>query len=247
MSREAPLVLVHGSFGHGGDWAPLVGTFARDVVRTPDLPGHGARFAEPPPNFDAAVAALATEVPAGADVVGYSLGGRLALGLARALGRKVRSLVLESAHPGLAEEERAPRVEWDDAGATLLADDPAAFLQAFWASPLFTSFRGHPGFVAERERRLARILRDPSAAAETYRALSPARMPDLWPALAELDQPVLFVSGALDEKYGAIGERVAATCATARHAVVADAGHNVHFERPDEFVAALRDFWGSLA
>ena len=121
-----PLVLLHGSFGQGDDWSEIVDRLDRPAI-TPDLPGHGARFAEPAPAFGDAAIELSALIPRGADLVGYSLGGRLALQLA-ALDPStppIRSLVLESAHPGVSADEIRAEVGWELRVAEPLGVTPA--------------------------------------------------------------------------------------------------------------------------
>ncbi len=243
-----PLFALHGSFGRGSDWSAVAEQLGRPVL-APDLPGHGARFTQPAESFDATVAELLDQLPPGADLLGYSLGGRLALAVALAATARslpIRSLVLESAHPGLAGEQAAARAALDDARALQLASDPAAFLEQFYAAPLFASFRSSGLFGATFEERIRLAQRDPAALAATLRALSPGRQPNLAPALAAAKLPTLFVSGALDTKYTELGTELAANSSHIQQAVIAGAGHNVHLEQPIAFAAAARSFWESL-
>jgi pimeloyl-ACP methyl ester carboxylesterase len=54
--------------------------------------------------------------------------------------------------------------------------------------------------------------------------------------------PVMFVAGALDEKYAWLGEQITARIPQGRLAIVPEAGHNVHLEQPDAFVTVFKDF-----
>lgn len=240
----APLVCLHGTFGQASDWDQLADDLGREVI-APDLPGHGARYAEPANSFADTVRELVDQTPPGADLLGYSLGGRLALAVARQA--RVRSLAIESAHPGLAGEQAAARAVADDAGADQLAADPALFMERFYGASLFESFRALPQFRTIASDRLARARRDPAALAATLRALSPGRQPDLAPALAATQIPTLFVAGAKDPKYTELGARLARTCEHVQLAVIPNAGHNVHLEQPGAFAQTVRAFWGTLA
>ncbi|MEX1023500.1 MAG: alpha/beta fold hydrolase [Planctomycetota bacterium] len=243
---DLPLILVHGSFGEAADWDALKPLFARRDVRPVELPAHGARYRDSARSFTEVALELATQLPARADLVGYSLGGRVALAAALRAPERVRSVVLESASAGLDPAERVTRRRRDEADAARLVEDPEGFLDAFWSAPLFDSFRAWPGFQAERARGVERARRAPARLAATYSALSPGRMPDLRPALAELGVPLLFVAGALDTKYTAIGAECVALAPNAELAVIADAGHNVHLEQPAAFALRLRAFWQAL-
>ncbi len=73
-------------------------------------------------------------------------------------------------------------------------------------------------------------------------ALSPGRQPPVWDQVSDLDLPVLLVTGALDEKYVALGNQMAARMPHARLEVVPAAGHTVHAEQPEQFFCVLENF-----
>lgn len=245
--NSIPLVCLHGSFGEGADWTDFAERSGRAEVHCPDLPAHGARFAEGVASFDALVTELGQDLPEQCDLVGYSLGGRLALGVALAFPDRIRSLILESASPGLPERERPSRCMQDDVGAVELATNPRAFLTSFWQAPLFTSFRMHPEFDTHCSQRIERAERSPQVLAQTFAALSPGRQPDYNATASALALPLLFVAGSLDAKYRGIGVRLASLVPGARFDVVDDAGHNTHFEQPERFAACTERFWESLS
>ena len=56
-----------------------------------------------------------------------------------------------------------------------------------------------------------------------------------------LAMPVLLVAGA-DAKFVAAAERMASLVPHATLEIVADAGHTVHLERPEAFLAVLRQW-----
>ncbi|RIK90365.1 MAG: hypothetical protein DCC71_25605 [Proteobacteria bacterium] len=60
--------------------------------------------------------------------------------------------------------------------------------------------------------------------------------------LADVAAPVLLVAGAEDARFAAIARELAAAIPNARAALVPDAGHAVHLEKPRAFTALLRDF-----
>jgi 2-succinyl-6-hydroxy-2,4-cyclohexadiene-1-carboxylate synthase len=60
--------------------------------------------------------------------------------------------------------------------------------------------------------------------------------------LSRLTMPTLVVAGALDAKYVAIGEALAAAIAGARLAVVPESGHAVHLEQPDALAALVLEW-----
>lgn len=185
--------------------------------------------------------------PAGSPfpLVGYSMGGRLALAYAVAHPERVSALVLESASPGLpTEEERAARRAADEALARRLeADGIEAFVDFWEGLPLFETRRALPARVRERQRAL-RLANDPRSLAASLRGLGTGALPGFWDALPGLDLPVLLLAGSLDRKFVGIAGRMAARLPRARQVVVPGAGHTVHLERPAAWLEAVVGFLG---
>lgn len=254
-AAATPLVLLHGFTGSAATWEELLPSLAahRRVVAI-SLAGHGASDAP----ADAARYAAAR---AAADVVqvldalalprvallGYSMGGRVALHVALAAPRRVRALLLESASPGIADpESRAARRESDRALAhDIELDGVAAFVARWERLPLWESQRALPEAVRARLRAL-RLAGDARGLANSLRGLGQGESEPLHGRLPELRMPVLLLSGALDEAYVAIAREMAAAMPRASVAVTAGAGHAVHLERPSEFGGAVNAFLDGL-
>jgi 2-succinyl-6-hydroxy-2,4-cyclohexadiene-1-carboxylate synthase len=249
------LLCLHGFTGSARAWQPFVGRFGRRWrVLAVDALGHGAADAPVAPvaydlwrGADRLAAAIAALAGGRSAVLGYSMGGRQALCLALAHPAAVASLVLEGASPGIQDaEERARRRAADEAWAQLVEQrGVAAFVDAWEAQALFASQVRQP----ERRRRALRLERLAGRAvglAGSLRGAGAGVQDDLWPRLGEIRAPVLYVAGALDARYAAIGARVAAAVADGRLAVVPNAGHSVHWERPAAFARALEAFWAGL-
>ena len=232
------LVLVHGFTQTGRSWAPVVPALARhfDVV-TPDLPGHGQR-ADQPAGMDEVARIVGQEGGRGA-YLGYSMGGRVALHLALARPDLVERLVLVSTSAGIEDEEEreARRRADDDRAAALEAKGLDAFLADWLAQPLFAGLSPEAaGLDARRENTVAGL-------AAALRLLGPGGHEPLWRRLFELRMPVLVVAGERDEAYclqavqlgGWMGE-------VASLAMVPDAGHACHLERPAAFVDLVLAF-----
>ncbi len=244
---RSTMVFVHGFMGDAHDWQPIRAQMAaqHDCIFV-DLPGHG-ESALGPGNGPWDVRAMAKSVVGlldeleleRVDLVGYSMGGRIALHLALDDPERVRRLVLESASPGIEDAaERAARAQLDTERARRMRDDPAGFIDDWYALPLFASFRDHPDFhdiVARRKQGrpddLARVIEE----------MSPGRQPSLWTRLAELQMPCLMLAGQRDPKYVTIVERAAALCLASR-IIAPSAGHNVHLEQPHWFAKQVSAF-----
>jgi 2-succinyl-6-hydroxy-2,4-cyclohexadiene-1-carboxylate synthase len=239
VSGRPRLVAVHGFAQTGRCWGPLPAELARGGidVRTPDLAGHGDA-AEPPRDLPD-TAALLGATGGRATYLGYSFGGRVCLRLAVDRADLVERLVLVSATAGLDDpSERAARVEADERLAhDIEAGGVDAFLDHWLALPLFAG-------VPERYRyRAERRVTTPAWLAGSLRLAGTGAQEPLWHRLAELAMPVLVVSGELDAKFDRLGVRLAAAIgANASRVVVPGAGHTVHLEQPERFVAALTEW-----
>lgn len=245
--HQPPLCFVHGFMGSAEDWRPVVdGMDEQAFCLRVDLPGHGESLDRPSYvySMEGATQALADVLDEAGihrcTLVGYSMGGRVALYFTLFHPERVRRLVLESASPGLqSEAERAERRALDDQRAQRIEDDLGAFLDDWYRLPLFASLGRH-GLVESMVRR--RRTNDARELARALRGLSPGEQPSLWNCLPDLDVPTLVLTGALDDKYRAITKRTAHRVPRARRIVVPDAGHNVHAERPQAFLSHLGRF-----
>ena len=215
-------MLLHGFTQTGASWEPVVRALGpRYRALAPDL-GTGP--------WEAELDRLSALVPAGAVLTGYSMGGRLALGLALAGTTELRRLVLVSASPGLADGgERAARRAADDALAGRVeAIGTEAFAHEWARQPLFEGQSPEAAAAAHADR----ARREPGGLAAQLRGLGTGTMPTLWDRLPELAIPVLLVVGERDAKFRAIAERMAGSIPSARVEVVAGAGHAVALEQP---------------
>lgn len=231
---------LHGFLGRGADWDAFAAAAEAGrpdlALDAPDLPGHGPDPRPAPAHFTAWVHWLCDRLsldPAPVHLLGYSMGGRLALSvaLAEAGTGKVASLTLLGASPGLATAaERRARVDHDRA----LAEELAAlgldrFVDRWYRQPLFASAvatLGLPALIARRRDAHADQL------AQALMAAGTGAMPNLRPALPNLDVPVLVLAGEHDPKFQALGQEIAAGAPGGRLATVADAGHALLLEAP---------------
>lgn len=242
------LVVIHGFTGRPESWAAVLRRIDRPSVSV-ELPGHSLP-ADPSAGFEGAVRTVRDQIPAslleaGYDLAGYSLGGRLALGLAVRWPQGIRSLLLIGSHPGLERAgDRARRAAEDDALADRLqAEGLDAFVSAWRAAPLFASQARLPESVRDRQDTLRR-RNTARGLAGSLRQMGLGRMPCYLADLPELPMPTTLAVGALDRKFHALAETMAARIPRSRLVVISDAGHNLVLERP-EAVAQLLTAPGS--
>lgn len=246
-----PLLLLHGFTGSAGSWSLQLDHWAaRHRVIAPDLLGHGGSDAPADPKRYALgeqasdladLVELLEAVPA--DVVGYSMGARLALVLAQQHPGLVGRLVLESPSAGIADAvARAQRRDADDA---LAREVEILGIQAFvdrWERlPMFQTHARLPEEAQDRLRR-ERLAQDPIGLAASLRGAGQGSMEPLHQRLAEITVPTLVLAGALDDAGIARARIVADAVPDASLEIIAGAGHTPHLEQPDTFVAAVDPF-----
>lgn len=241
------LCFLHGFMGSARDWSAQIKDLSDDYYcLAVDLPGHG-RSLDCPSHFYSmegttqALIDVLDEVDVdGCTLVGYSMGGRVALYVSLVHPSRTGRLVLESASPGLpTDEERRDRRRVDAERAEWIERDLGSFLEDWYRQPLFASLSRHD---LVEEMVATRTANDATELARALRGLSPGRQPSLWERLREIEIPTLLLTGALDSKYEAITEQAADGIASARRVLVPRAGHNVHAERPEAFLEVLRQF-----
>jgi len=242
VSAAPRVVLLHGFLGSPEDFDALRRDLADFACEAPDLARLRGRD----------VAALADELAASLGprppraVLGYSLGGRVALALAVRHPHAAERFVAVSAHPGLRDPaERARRAAADDLLAEdLLRNGMEAFVDSWYRQPLFAPLRTHAAFDDLRSRRGGGA---PGPWAALLRGCSPGRTEPTWDRLASIGDRLAFITGELDAKYRDLAAEAARHAPAARFATVADAGHAVHLERPAALAAAVRPFLAPAA
>jgi len=241
-----PVTLLHGFTQSGQSWRELIARMPEGwkwIV--PDLRGHGQTVtkAGAPCSMDACtedLVALWEELDLGrTHLVGYSMGGRLALHVAARRQERLLSLLTVGAHAGLDEDAREGRRSGDEALAERIENEGIESFVDYWASlPLFAGLqRRGEGYVAQL--RAERLQNHMAGLACSLRGMGAGVMEPLWDELGRVGVPSTFVAGQLDHAYVASARRLAATVRGGRLEVVPRAGHAVHQERPDAFARLL--------
>ncbi|WP_372872883.1 2-succinyl-6-hydroxy-2,4-cyclohexadiene-1-carboxylate synthase [Shewanella sp.] len=250
------LVLLHGFLGSSRDWdefRPFLDPHFR--LLTPDLPGHGqSPLPCSQPDFDGVCDALerylAEHEVSQFHLLGYSLGGRLALHLAKRLqakqspeshqSKRLLSLTLESCHPGLADESaRNERLGTDELWAKRLASEPLSqFLDHWYQQGVFAHLDPVSRARLIEKRRQDHPDTQRNQLVALYRATSLGRQQDLWQLPALLSFPVNFVYGEHDLKFAAIAHGWQQQAPVQNHCI-RGAGHNCHAEQPGALAALL--------
>jgi 2-succinyl-6-hydroxy-2,4-cyclohexadiene-1-carboxylate synthase len=245
------LLLLHGFTGSASNWEPLVSRFAASytVVRV-DLLGHGTTTAPDDPNRYAMPHAARDLVALMHDLghsafhlLGYSMGGRLALYTAVHYPEAVQTLTLESASPGLTnEDERTARIKRDEAlGARIENEGVPAFVD-FWEKIVLFDSQANASASDRQRLRDQRLTNHPTGLANSLRGMGTGVQPSQWENLSALDMPVLLVTGMLDTKFMDIATDMAQDIQKAQRVTIAYAGHTVHFEQPIAYQSVVLGF-----
>ncbi|MGW7431998.1 alpha/beta fold hydrolase [Streptomyces sp. NPDC054861] len=228
-----PIVFVHGTRFSAGQWSPQLAALAEEFpVAAVDLPGHGARSAQPW-SLNAATEIIASAVDSldrgPALVVGHSLGGYASLEFARRCPEQLRGLVL--------------------AGASASTRGP-------WATPYRWAAGLVPRLPADRlarwnDRLLRRLYPREVVEATISSGYAFHTLPAAWGevlgrfdagAMRHVDAPVLILNGEKDTVFRSGETDFARAHPHARVELVPRAGHLANFDDPDAFTDAVRRF-----
>lgn len=260
------IVMLHGFTGSGASFDGVVEQLPEDwTIWRPDLVGHGEASDVEVASFDGEVDRLLEGLgPASQrwNLVGYSMGARVALALLLRSPERFASATLVGGHPGLEDEhEKRTRIAEDERWAETIEADVESFLDRWSRLPLFASQQNLPRAALEQQQRIRSAHTAPGLA-RAMRVLSLGRMSDHRPGLRRLAQldslpgvlPVRLLIGSLDSKFLELGreliadlvraaaatsgraeggnDRATASSLEARLEIVEGAGHNVVLEAP---------------
>ncbi len=236
-----PLLGLHGWGAHEAIWQDPAGQRAVVPVqglRLPEVTGQAQGY-----TVDALAIRLADACPAPAVLLGWSLGGLVAMAWALARPAQVRALVLVSSTPSFIRRHGWPHgLEPGvlDAFAGALRRDATATLRRFAALQVVGDEQARHVLADLRQRLERAPLHDPATLAAGLELL---RDSDLRARVHEIRCPVLVLHGAGDAvcPVGA-GRALAAAIPHARLAIHDAVGHLPFLSQPGWFYSALSAF-----
>lgn len=252
-----PLVLLHGITGHARTWDTLATALAdRWHVLALDQRGHGD--SDPAPDGDYSVSAMADDLGAFADALGYrrfsllglSMGGRVSMGFAGANPERVERLVIVDIAPDIHPPGMA-RIR------AMIANSPESIESEEWA--VETAMAANPrADVGELRHRIKHALRRAPDGTLTWKYARDLREMmrqggrreplDLWERLSHITCPTLLVRGAESDVLSPeLAQRVVGALPSGRLIEVPDAGHTVPGDRPSQFVEVVQRFLSPAA
>ncbi|KGQ71458.1 2-succinyl-6-hydroxy-2,4-cyclohexadiene-1-carboxylate synthase [Chelonobacter oris] len=243
MAVNAPpptLLFLHGLLGTKQDWQAVAERLPHFACISLDLPLHGEEKTTNVADFTQTCEYLRQKIQSAVGdkpywLVGYSLGGRIALyyALQSPLAKgNLQGLVLEGANLGLASEaEKQARRQHDQHWAQRFAAESAgAVLNDWYQQAVFADLT-----VRQRQRLIEK--RAPNCGeniAKMLLATSLAKQPDFAAKVRSAEWPIYFFCGERDQKF-----RRQAAQHQLPLTLIKQAGHNAHAENPDEFAAQL--------
>ena len=238
-------LLVHGFLGSSRDWQEIVrmSAGAREILAL-DLPGHGESSAPVgATSFEGVIEVLGRglqeRLMGPVHGVGYSLGGRIVVGLSQRYPDLFSSLTLISTFPGYEDEhERAARLASDvDWAQRFKKNSLPEVLRDWYRQPIFASEEWTADLWSSIVSRCVDVRQE--SVAEMLLATSSAKMPSYWKHLEKTHHPLQLIVGERDKKYVGIAREVARRNPGSEVAVVAEAGHSVLLEKPFELAKRL--------
>ena len=246
-----PILFLHGFTGDTTTWHETIDLLAkRGQCIAVDLPGHGeTEMTDDPARFD--VNETCKDLDEILDefnvdkshVVGYSMGGRVALSFSLKYPERVSRLVLESASPGIKQEnEREQRRKNDEDLAQFIeCEGIEAFVDKWENTPLFASQKRTSSAIQEKIRN-QRLQNDPVGLATSLRRIGTGIQPSWWDFLIDLHCETLLIVGEEDLKFRNIADEMKKRIPFAKKVVIPSAGHAIHVEQPQKFGTMLMEF-----
>ncbi|MGG2056156.1 2-succinyl-6-hydroxy-2,4-cyclohexadiene-1-carboxylate synthase [Lysinibacillus pakistanensis] len=247
---QQTLVALHGFTGSTATWRNLAKALPHIRVIAVDCIGHGqtavpkenSRFSmdEQIQDLEEVIRKLQLEQ---FTLLGYSMGGRIALSYAIAYPERIKRLILESASPGLrTSQERSERcVRDNELAEKIIHNGLQSFVNAWENIPLFESQKSLPDNVRQMIR-TERLSQKVEGLAGSLRGIGTGNQPSNWMSLAQLEFPVLLITGTLDEKFCKIAQEMKALLKNVKHTTVNNAGHAIHVENPAEFATIIEEY-----
>ncbi|MEE9432121.1 MAG: 2-succinyl-6-hydroxy-2,4-cyclohexadiene-1-carboxylate synthase [Melioribacteraceae bacterium] len=251
-TNQKPVVFLHGFSGSSLDWKFLISELSNEFESiTIDLLGHGKTSS--PKNIgkyscesqvqllDDLFKKLNIVKPI---LVGYSMGGRLALSYLLNHPNKVEAIVLESTSFGLKKKtEKEERKKSDGVLASKIINSTLEEFIDYWTDiPLFDSQKNLPLTILTKQRENKTSTNNVLGLSNSLLGFGTGKMDNYFNELEKIKIMVLLITGRLDSKFTRISKDVNSLLSNSSHIIMDGTGHNVHLEKPEEFLKFLNVF-----
>jgi 2-succinyl-6-hydroxy-2,4-cyclohexadiene-1-carboxylate synthase len=245
-----PFVFLHGFTGDSRTWEEITEQLKKgcqcisiDIIGhgKSDSPSDAARYSMDAVSHDihSVLSQLGVKK---AVIIGYSMGGRLALHFSNLYPDFVSALILESASPGLrTDEEQAERRERDQALADKILDEGIRSFVDLWEEvPLFSTQKRLP-LVKQEKIREQRLQQSPAGLSNSLKGMGTGAQPSWWETLEDLMFPVILLVGELDHKFVGIAKDMIDLNRDFEIITFFDTGHAIHVEEPRKFGTIIEE------
>ncbi|MCL6572687.1 MAG: 2-succinyl-6-hydroxy-2,4-cyclohexadiene-1-carboxylate synthase [Bacillus sp. (in: Bacteria)] len=247
-----PLLLLHGFTGDSSTWTPFYDIWGKhSKLIIPDILGHGkTELSNQIQRYQIEVIAhdlkeILDELGVHqVDLLGYSMGGRLALTFVMLFPDRVRKLIIESASPGLqTKKERELRRRKDAEIAQFIIKNGMETFVDYWEElPLFLSMKRLPPAV-KRQIKAQRLDNSTMGLANSLLGMGTGSQPSWWGTpLQQLTCEVLLLTGTEDKKFSDIAGSMLTELKNGSWITFETCGHAIHVEEPEKFGTIVSDF-----
>jgi len=254
-SGKIPIIFLHGFTGSAEDWLPFFEKLNNKCFPIAiDLPGHGKTEL---PNYvnHYMVGSYVDVINTVLDffdikktiLLGYSMGGRVALSFTVAYPEKVIALILEGATAGIENEKERETRKKNDAVLIqkLLTYGIDKFINYWMDLPFFRSLKSlnnkeYDEIIVRKKTNSSEKL------ANSLLGFGTGQMPPLWNKLASVKIPVLLLAGSLDTKFVRINKKMNKFIHDSTLMIIEDCGHNTHLENKEKFIILVNNFLKEL-
>jgi 2-succinyl-6-hydroxy-2,4-cyclohexadiene-1-carboxylate synthase len=249
------ILFLHGFTGSSEDWLPIFDQFPDKYnLFALDIVGHGKSDSPADPNYYN-IESMVNQIKYVKDhltknkifLVGYSMGGRVALSYAVAHPDDIKGLVLESATAGFKnDQEREKRYQNDLKLVEFIQTHSLdEFIELWTDQELFNTQRRFSNDKLKTLRR-KRAAGSKIGYANSLKGFSTGIMPPLHDKLKKFPVKVLLISGDLDTKFTGLNARMAKKFFKAKHKIVKNSGHNTHLEEPKRYIEIVTNYLGQF-
>ncbi|OOF77661.1 2-succinyl-6-hydroxy-2,4-cyclohexadiene-1-carboxylate synthase [Rodentibacter caecimuris] len=234
------IIFLHGLLGTSSDWQKVIENLPHFHCVSLNLPFHGKAKKIEVTDFEDTAQYVAKQIRSAIPnepyfLVGYSLGGRIALhyALQAKIGKNhLQGVILEGANLGLTtEEEKQARWQNDTQWAMrFTAESPENVLEDWYKQPVFSHLTDHERAILIEKRKAncgANI-------GKMLLATSLAKQPDFREKVRSSSLPFFYFCGERDVKFQTLAHSEQLNLTT-----IPNAGHNAHSENPLLFAKKL--------
>lgn len=250
-----PIVMLHGFTGSATNWQPIAERLSRKYqVIAIDILGFGN--SDKPhdiesyrmENIAGDLSKLLRSLSAAPmHLIGYSMGGRLALYLIWRYPQLFTSATLESTSPGLKTQiERIERAERDNTLADRIEREGVEAFVNFWEKLSIWDSQSILLDEIKQKQRQQRLSNDPIGLANSLRGMGTGVQPSLWYDLVDIQIPVQLIAGEYDDKFKRIMREMHQMLPCSYLSFVADAGHNTHLENSEMYTQQVFNFLSNI-